>query len=210
MKETKSNILKSALKLFNEKGYLNVRLQHIADEAFISVGNLAYHFENKQEILVTLYKEAHLLQKDLLHELNIVPLFEHLDRHWRNVFEVQQVYKFFYLDTLEILRSNRSIRATHQDHVAWEISQFIQMLKFNVSRGVFRGLSTEEELGQVAYLLWICESSWYRQAMVRGEVQEGSEGFRASLWSILWPYCSEIGRQEYQQVLSMDKLFDKP
>ena len=206
MKETKSNILKSALKLFNEKGYLNVRLQHIADEAFISVGNLAYHFENKQEILLGLYQQAHRLQKDLLHELNIVPLFEHLDRHWCNVFEVQQAYRFLYFDTLEVLRSNSSIQEQYQGHVAWEVSQLIQMLRFNLSRGALAGPGTPKELDQLAHLLWLCESSWYRQCIVRGQSKFDSKAFRESLWSILWPYCSETGRQEYKQVLAMEKL----
>lgn len=44
--KTKGKILVEALKLFNEKGFVNVRLQHIADKCNICVGNLAYHFES--------------------------------------------------------------------------------------------------------------------------------------------------------------------
>ena len=41
MQGTKEKIRKAALKRFNEEGIVNVRLQHIAGEAFLSVGNLA-------------------------------------------------------------------------------------------------------------------------------------------------------------------------
>ncbi|MEL7123903.1 MAG: TetR/AcrR family transcriptional regulator, partial [Bacteroidota bacterium] len=51
MKSTKQKILDAALKLFNQDGIVNVRLQHIADEAFVSVGNLAYHYSNKESIV---------------------------------------------------------------------------------------------------------------------------------------------------------------
>ena len=51
MAKTKQKIILSALQLFNENGIANVRLQHIADEAFISIGNLAYHYKNKEAIV---------------------------------------------------------------------------------------------------------------------------------------------------------------
>ena len=51
MKRTKKNILASAIRLFNKHGLTNVRLQQIADEVGISVGNLAYHFPNKRSIV---------------------------------------------------------------------------------------------------------------------------------------------------------------
>ena len=41
MAKTKQKILLAALQLFNENGIANVRLQHITDEAFHSIGNLA-------------------------------------------------------------------------------------------------------------------------------------------------------------------------
>ena len=51
MTNTKQKILNSAINLFNKKGLVNVRLQHIADESDISVGNLAYHFYSKKAII---------------------------------------------------------------------------------------------------------------------------------------------------------------
>lgn len=56
MKPTKQKILDSALRLFNEKGIVNVRLQHIADESIVSVGHLAYHYANKEAIINALYR----------------------------------------------------------------------------------------------------------------------------------------------------------
>ncbi len=205
MKETKNNIARAALKLFNGNGYVNVRLQHIADEAFVSVGNLAYHFSNKQEILLYLYHEIKRLQKGLLHELNIVPLFEHLDRHWCNVFEVQMEYKFFYIDTLEILRSSPSIQKKHQDHVKWEIYQLEQMLRFNLSRGSLSGPDAGTGTERLACLLWMCENTWYHQSLIQGREPTSALEFKETLWSLIRPYFSEIGHQEYLQVQAMNK-----
>ena len=49
-KDVKEIIIKEALHLFNTNGFVNVRLQHIADAASISVGHMAYHYKNKDAI----------------------------------------------------------------------------------------------------------------------------------------------------------------
>jgi len=48
---TKEKIISSSIRLFNEHGLVNVRLQQIADDVGISVGNVAYHFYSKEAII---------------------------------------------------------------------------------------------------------------------------------------------------------------
>jgi AcrR family transcriptional regulator len=86
MKPTKQYILDKALILFNEKGFVNVRLQHIADTAFVSVGNLGYHFKNKEDIISSLYKRLKKKQELLLTEFSVLPLFEDIDLSARGKF----------------------------------------------------------------------------------------------------------------------------
>lgn len=52
---TKDKIIEVSIKLFNEKGCLNTSTRHIADELNMSVGNLYYHFKNKEEILTAIF-----------------------------------------------------------------------------------------------------------------------------------------------------------
>ena len=85
MKPTKQYILDKALALFNEKGFVNVRLQHVADRAFVSVGHLAYHFK-KEEIISSLYKRLKKKQESLLTEFRVLPLFEDIDLLLHNMF----------------------------------------------------------------------------------------------------------------------------
>ena len=66
MKHTKDSILGHSLKLFNRHGFVNVRLQHIADAGSISVGHLAYHFKNKEAIIEALYDLLKKQQEVLL------------------------------------------------------------------------------------------------------------------------------------------------
>lgn len=50
--ETRSRILKNALKLFEENGYDNVSIQDIADESHTSVGSIYHYFRSKEEMAV--------------------------------------------------------------------------------------------------------------------------------------------------------------
>ncbi len=55
---TRSRILKTAKKLFAEKGYFGTSVKDIAREAGISQRTFYYHFKSKREIADELYKEA--------------------------------------------------------------------------------------------------------------------------------------------------------
>ncbi|MER3127531.1 TetR/AcrR family transcriptional regulator, partial [Bacillus pumilus] len=55
MQSTKENIISVSQQLFYEFGIANTRLQQIADAAEISIGNLAYHYKNKDAIVEAVY-----------------------------------------------------------------------------------------------------------------------------------------------------------
>ena len=90
MSKTKEKIQLAALQLFNTEGIVNVRLQHIADEAFISVGNLAYHYPNKEAIVQALYQMIVKKQEELLAEYRIVPLFDNINYLFLHTYHLQK------------------------------------------------------------------------------------------------------------------------
>ena len=53
---TYTRIINASLALFNEEGERNISTNHIAAHLGISPGNLYYHFRNKDEIIVQLFK----------------------------------------------------------------------------------------------------------------------------------------------------------
>lgn len=54
---TKTRILETALRLFNERGSGNVSTRHIAEELGMSPGNLYYHYPNKEAIIRALFDD---------------------------------------------------------------------------------------------------------------------------------------------------------
>ncbi len=199
LKPTKKHIADKALLLFNERGFVNIRLQHIADVAFVSVGHLAYHFKTKDAIIEYLYDELVTRQEAMLNQFRVVPLFEDLDRYFNAVYELQQEYIFIYLDLLELLRAHQSIREKHQQHLQWKEQQIRLMIDFNISRGAFVDMETSVKQHLIFHLrVWL--DSWPYLASTSLQQKPTGPQFLEELWAVLAPYFSEMGKIEYQQV----------
>ena len=94
MKATKQKIIKAAIERFNQTGLTNVRLQHIADEAGISVGNLAYHFKTKQAIVRQIDIElAQIIEPILGNEQSFIHLID-FDNQLSSYYALLNQYAF--------------------------------------------------------------------------------------------------------------------
>lgn len=198
MKHTKPYILCRTLKLFNMNGFVNVRLQHIAGDCGISVGHLAYHFHHKDSIIEALYDQLKEQQEVLLYDFRTTHLFEDINLQLQRIFQLQNKYLFFYLDTLEVLRAYPAIKEKHQQHIAWQLQQIEWMFDFNIFRGSFTAPSQNDQYKKLAWLFWITVDNWMHARLISGLDHLNEEDFLNDVWSLLMPYFTEAGQQEYQ------------
>lgn len=198
MKHTKESILNHSLKLFNGYGFVNVRLQHIADAGSISVGHLAYHFKNKDAIIETLYDQLKEQQEILLYDFRTAHLFEDIDKQLQLLFRLHQKYLFFYLDTLEVLRAYLTIKEKHQQHITWQLQQIEWMFEFNIFRGSFKGPLQDGQYKKSAWLCWITVENWMHARLISGLDYLDEAAFLQDVWNLLRPYFTEQGEQEYE------------
>lgn len=206
MKPTKQYILDKALNLFNEKGFVNVRLQHIADSAFVSVGHLAYHFKNKEDIIVSIYKKLKKKQELLLTEFRVLPLFEDIDFLLASMYKLQLQYRFFYLDTLEVLRAFPEIAEKHRQLLNFQRQQIQFMMEFNVSRGSFSQPQYPDQFSQLTHIFCLTMDNWMSYQYINGNNNPDEKDYRNDLWSILQMLFTDMGIPEYRQLL--DKPID--
>ncbi len=206
MKYTKSYILTRALKLFNENGFVNVRLQHIADFSRISVGHLAYHNHRKDCIVETLYDQLKADQEKILYEFRMAHLFEDINRQLRQIFYCQKQFLFFYLDTLEVMRAYPSIQEKHRQHVIWQKKQIEWMFHFNVDRNTFQPSVREGQYRQLAWLFWMTMDNWMYARQINGLDHFNEDAFMADLWSLMMPYLTAEAHEELQMLCANSDL----
>jgi len=114
--KTVDRILLASLDLLNEQGVAKVSTNAIADVADLSVGNLYYHFKNKDNILLALIEQFQTLIEPLLDtELNDCTLDE-WTQWWYSWFEGVQKYSFLFHDQSYLLHRNEHIRYRY-DHL---------------------------------------------------------------------------------------------
>ncbi len=206
MKHTKTYILDRALKLFNKNGFVNVRLQHIADFGDISVGHLAYHFKNKECIVETLYDELKAAQEKSLYEFRMAHLFEDINRQLKDIFQCQKYYLFFYLDTLEVLRAYSTIKKKHQQHISWQIQQIEWMFNYNVDTNTFKAPIKDEQYCQLAWLFWMTMDNWMYARQIKGLDHLNEDNFIADLWLLMMPYLTEEAHEELKLLITNSNL----
>ncbi len=134
---TTDNILKTAIKLFSEKGFLKVSTLEISKKAGIAHGTLFFHFHSRYELIVTcIYKAMNKLAKDLnenarnsddiekicnifLDEIDnyrnfycrLVKDMPHLPLHvQRMVFSSLSGFSVHFVETIETAQNNKIIR----------------------------------------------------------------------------------------------------
>ena len=101
---TKQKIIASSIKLFNQNGLTNVRLQQIADDVGISVGNLAYHYYSKEAIVKEIDRQLSELIAPVIDPNRSFPSLMDFDTQLAHYYHLLMNYSFYFLDLLEIKR----------------------------------------------------------------------------------------------------------
>lgn len=203
---TKARIIEAATELFNEMGFINVRLQHISDKTIISLGNITYHFKTKDEIINHICLKIIEEQRSLFSDHKVLPLFEDVERFLFSYFTIQNKYPFFYQDILELIRAYPQIRESYRKHLAWQEQQMVFMFDFNISRGVFRKEPGHEFYQNYAgFFLWNMDN-WMHRQITLGQNVNDYEDFAKNIWTLLVPLFTPQGIMEYEQLSELKKL----
>ena len=196
---TKEKILNISSRLFYEKGIANVRLQQIADNARISVGNLAYHFPNKQAIVNAIYKDAFDKLTELIEEIFSEDDFTDFDDSIKSFFRFQNTYGFCFNNVWEISRNYPHL------HQQWKTTSNRLLLQIQKRFGAFSndGLINPEPfksaykiLSEQLLLHFLC---WVTQQSMRSK-SATLLSFRRTSWALIFPYFSTSGISEYKSL----------
>lgn len=188
---TKTRILDIALELFNTEGSHSVSTNHIAQAMGISPGNLYYHYRNKEEMVRALFER--LVQEwGVVYSLpqNRMPTLEDLESMLKGNFAALWRYRFIYREQMALTQRDPEFRQRYQEVRHGGFENFRGLLEVFARGGIIEKPSNQEEIEELAQLLWIVGDFWLSFVELGGEeigpehMQQGVKLF----WHILRPY----------------------
>ena len=155
MVTTKEKIIETSIELFNEKGCLNTSTRHIADKLGISVGNLYYHFKNKEKILIDIFLNY---IKIVFKEVNSINYEKDeiflLKDFLLNNLETDIKYRFLHIELNILLLSFPEFKKIMEEQLQNEIKMIKKLLNHQISYGYIKAMS-ENEINFLVSNSWI-------------------------------------------------------
>jgi AcrR family transcriptional regulator len=197
--ETKSRILRTAIRLFNDKGSQQITTNHIAQEMGISPGNLYYHYQNKEEIIREIFK---LMASDMDGTWDISEPLSIMDFK-SSMIKVQHIlwkYRFFQKEQNYLLTKDTVLKKDHlkaRNKRFKEITLFFQGL---TKSGAMRGFEDETILPSLIKIGWIIVDYWMSFLDIEGEKidEENAKAGVDLLLLTLRPYMSQKALSELE------------
>lgn len=194
MNQTRQNIIQTAIRLFNERGVVNVRIRDIAEEIGISAGNVTYHYKTKQELMDSVYRYMiKTLEEMAVGNQLMNPAKEQLEVAKGYLEHITQ-FRFFYQDTLEIIRSYPKLAMLHQAQVEQEKTIIRNLMFMSVGKGDLIAEPREGLYDSLAHSIWMTLHFWLTQQIIRGEKQNNLEMGLVTIANLLYPYATEKGK----------------
>jgi len=196
---TRKKILIVSSELFFENGIANVRLQQIADKANISVGNLAYHFKNKEAIVTSIYNQVFIEMYKLVENPFEQYDLSDLDRSIKAIYKFNYTYNFCYNNVWEISRNYPDIQEQWHAISHGILVQIQKRLTFYVKKGWVHSepySGAHKILSQQLLLNFFC---WIPHQQVRGKTAS-LQAFKKSTWALVYPHLTSQGIADYNQL----------
>lgn len=200
---TYNRIVEASLVLFNEQGERNVSTNHIASHLNISPGNLYYHFANKDEIIVQLFKRY---SRQLLDYLTHTPLPDTIPEtatYMAGVYDIMWDYRFLFSDVNALLNRSSQLLGEHNDFTRERFSPLAVKLLIKLQS---KGVIEIDDIGvrDLTINMWLITKYWFdfdRSVNPQNSLEEHakSRGVYRTL-SLMRPYIRREHLPQFDQL----------
>ena len=204
--DTKEKIIFYSIKLFNTNGMVNVRLQQIADQAEISLGNLTYHFYSKEAIMIGIVDNLTNILNSLTDKDKEFPGLMDFDTQLTRYYHILMRYSFFFVDLLEIKRNYPKLyqkRKRITDEIFWQIHHW---LKQNEKNEIIIKEPRREHYRMITHAIWMIITFYHTNPLNHGSPEDSERVFKEMIWTQILPHFTTAGRLEFD--LLIERLLD--
>ena len=202
---TYTRIIDASLALFNEEGERNISTNHIAAHLGISPGNLYYHFRNKDEIIVQLFKRYSEALLEYLNDTALPSSVEDSINYMAGIYDVMWEYRFLFSDVNTLLARSSELLGEHNNFTQAKVSPLLvnllsQLNGLNIIR------ADQIAMNDLAVNMWMITKYWFDfDSSLRGRAKltkdSKARGIRRTL-SLLRPYLLPQYIEEFDHKIS--------
>jgi AcrR family transcriptional regulator len=206
MSDKKNEILKVALRLFNERGLDQVTTRDVARDVKISLGNLTYYFPVKNDIVHALVQEmtnavdSALASKEGNQSSSILIIYYH---QVKIIFESHLKYRFLFSRWGETVSAMPKIQQFTQDFLQHRFNSWEELHKQLVKDKLAKR-SLEEDTHAHSYVINILALFWHQEFLIyfpKLNDKQKVEKALAIFFQSYKPYLTEKGLKELMPLL---------
>lgn len=199
--KTKERILVTSVELFNRSGVAAITTNHIAKAMDISPGNLYFHYDNKEEILVELFKrmskETYAVWRPT--KIKTMTPTKFIDEN----FEIYWKYRFFHREMYSLRRKDADLAKMWRLHLQKMIKLMIVLYRQWVRQGHMTKISNVDEMQYIAESL-LAMATTFLQFFESAEKSPGKKSIergKRHVARLLLPYTTGETKVEFEKFL---------
>lgn len=203
--KTKERILVTSLELFNKSGVVSVTTNHIAKAMDISPGNLYFHYDNKEEILLELFKrmakETYLVWRIPKSVSKSPSTF--IDEN----FEIYWKYRFFHREMYSLRRKDPALAKIWRVHIQKMMKLMDILYRRWVAQGKMVEIKDPVEMEYVSESL-LAMATTFLQFFESAEKSAGKKSVergKRHVTRLLMPYTAGETKDEFEKILKDSK-----
>lgn len=193
-KYIKEEILNTARRLFNQRGYAEVSMRDIAEALGISVGNLTYHYKKKQDILEAVVQEMERWQAPMPVPATLPELNALFARYQNSI----QENAFYFWHFTQLAELSPLIRELQTEKVKQQYARLQAAFQNLAAAGLMQPESRKGEYRRLIQALQLICVHWVPQGKLEEGVEEAQpRDFLDCIWTLLLPLLTPAGRDVY-------------
>ena len=202
--DTRIKIIAQARELFNERGVASITMRQIAQSLGISLGNLTYHFQKREDLILALYEDLveqmNRMMESFAAHAGLLDLFFSVSRQSMQLF---YNHRFFLIDLVHILRTYPDICKRYQQLQVIREAQFTALFIQLQQKGWMREAELPSEYEHLYQRMQILGDYWISAAatLYPEMNKELVDHYHRILIEMIYPYFTQHGRQQFSLMI---------
>jgi AcrR family transcriptional regulator len=191
----KQKICEHAQHLFDIKGYDQVSLREIAEAAGTTIGNLTYHFPQKENLIAAMQQDLHAgFANDFYISENGEEILMNLVESFREAQINEEGNQFYFRNLVELSKDSKAIAEENEQFREQLYCYYSNCLAQLVDKGLMRSDILESQYRNLSYVMVVMSSVWIQNTLPFYDKNISSPPISVALTDLIFPYLTERGR----------------